>query len=55
MDLFQIVCDESRQRDLFLDDEEEDFLDECIVNPTGSIETYAAPNIPIVYSESSDN
>ena len=29
------MYDESRQRDLFLDDEEEDFLDECIVNPTG--------------------
>ena len=31
----QVVSDEGRQRDLLMDDEEEDFLDECIVNPTG--------------------
>lgn len=30
-----MVTDEIRQRDLLIDDEEEDFLDECIVNPTG--------------------
>merc|ERR1719300_799996 len=31
----EVVSDEGRQRDLLMDDEEEDFLDECIVNPTG--------------------
>ena len=31
----QIVTEEIRQRDLMIDDEEEDFLDECTVNPTG--------------------
>ena len=33
--LNQVVSDEIRQRELLMDDEEEDFLDECLVNPTG--------------------
>ena len=31
----KVINDEIRQRELLLDDEEEDFLDECIVNPSG--------------------
>ena len=31
----QVINDEMKQRELLMEDEEEDFLDECIVNPTG--------------------
>ena len=31
----KVISDEMKQRELLMDDEEEDFLDECIVNPSG--------------------
>ena len=31
----KVITDEMKQRELLMDDEEEDFLDECIVNPSG--------------------
>ena len=31
----KVINDEMKQRELLMADEEEDFLDECIVNPSG--------------------